>query len=178
MFDEGRALLTQRNGHDSIRSYASVRQPEDWLETSGIDWNSPDAARQQLVDQYFANCSDDLKRIIIDANDKLTPRKMMMLPPGMRWESRAGVTLVGDAAHVMTPFAGVGVNLALIDTLDLANAVGRCEGDKTRLPDAIKAYEQGMLDRAEQFARKTAKGLKGHFSKDGADEFAARLNQK
>jgi 2-polyprenyl-6-methoxyphenol hydroxylase-like FAD-dependent oxidoreductase len=45
MFDEGRALISQRNGNGSIRSYACVRQEEAWVKNCGIDWEKPDAAR-------------------------------------------------------------------------------------------------------------------------------------
>lgn len=31
-------------------------------------------------------------------------RNMYMLPVGFSWEHRRGITLIGDAAHVFTPF--------------------------------------------------------------------------
>jgi hypothetical protein len=37
MFDEGRAILCQRNGDNSIWAYAAVRQPETWLNGCGVD---------------------------------------------------------------------------------------------------------------------------------------------
>ena len=40
MFDEGRALVCQQNGNDSLRVYAGVRQPETWVRDCGRDWNS------------------------------------------------------------------------------------------------------------------------------------------
>ncbi|KIW28661.1 uncharacterized protein PV07_08304 [Cladophialophora immunda] len=178
MFDEGRAIQCQKLGNNSIRVYAGVRQPEDWLEKCGIDWSAPEKAREMLVEQYYSDCSDDLKRAIFDANDKLVPRPMWMLPVGFRWKSDVGVTLLGDAAHVMTPFAGVGVNLAMVDSLDLAKAIVSCGGDRQKLPDAIKAYEGEMLSRAEQFAKKTYKGLVNHFSADGCEEMAGRLRRR
>ncbi|ETI29435.1 hypothetical protein G647_01888 [Cladophialophora carrionii CBS 160.54] len=175
MFDEGRAIQCQKLGNNSIRVYAGIRQPESWLEDCGIDWAKPDTAKKELVEQYYADCGFDLKRALLDADDKLVPRKMWMLPVGYRWKSETGVTLIGDAAHLMTPYAGVGVNLAMVDSLDLANAIIGCDGDSTKIPFAIKAFEDKMLTRAEHFAKRTYKGLIGHFSADGCEEMLERL---
>ena len=40
------------------------------------------------------------------------------------------VTLIEDAAHLMTPFAGVGVNVGMQDALELSQAVAQqlCRG--------------------------------------------------
>lgn len=62
MFDEGRSLLCQRNGNGSIRAYASVRLPESWSDDCGIDWTKPNSARKQLVEKYFGDCGEDVKR--------------------------------------------------------------------------------------------------------------------
>ncbi|KAJ9611391.1 hypothetical protein H2200_004575 [Cladophialophora chaetospira] len=175
MFDEGRAILCQKLGNNSIRVYAGVRQPEDWVETCGIDWTQPEEARGKLVGQYFSDCADDLKRAVLDASENLVPRKMWMLPVGYRWKSTPGVTLLGDAAHVMTPFAGVGVNLAMVDSLDLAKAIVSCEGNPEKIPHAIEAFEDEMLTRAELFAKKTYKGLVNHFSANGGEEMVEMM---
>jgi 2-polyprenyl-6-methoxyphenol hydroxylase-like FAD-dependent oxidoreductase len=37
MFDEGRAIMCQPYGGNSIRAYSAVRQPERWLNDCGID---------------------------------------------------------------------------------------------------------------------------------------------
>jgi len=175
MFDQGRAIMCQRNGDNSIRAYAAVRQPETWVKDCGIDWSTPDDARKELIGRYFADCGEDLKRVIRESNDQLIPRPLWMLPLGMKWESSPGVTVLGDAAHLMTPFAGVGVNLAMIDALNLAKALVGCAGEKGKLLAAMRVFEAEMFQRGEQYARKTLENLQSHFSADGGEERARLL---
>jgi 2-polyprenyl-6-methoxyphenol hydroxylase-like FAD-dependent oxidoreductase len=184
MFDEGRAVMCQRQGSGAIRSYACVRKPEDWADKCGIDWEDPDA-RELLVKEYFNDCGEDLKRVIVESNDVLIPRKCFMMPVGVSWKTRPGVTLIGDAAHLMTPFAGVGVNVAMTDALDLARALiakkdstmAKFVSDGKNIALGIETYEKSMMERAEQYATKTMHGLKGHFSSTGSEERAAKIQK-
>jgi 2-polyprenyl-6-methoxyphenol hydroxylase-like FAD-dependent oxidoreductase len=181
MFDEGRGLVCQRSGNDSVRVYAGVRQPETWAADCGIDWSEQGVARAMLAEQYYGDCCDDLKRVIaVEAADGLVVRPLYMLPVGLRWAPRAGVTLLGDAAHLMTPFAGVGVNVALADALGLARALlkrsASFEGDlRGSLADAVQEYETVMFKRAKENMEKTWRGLQGHFSKYGIEQRVALL---
>lgn len=58
------------------------------------------------------------------------------------------ITLLGDAAHVMTPFSGIGVNLALTDAMELSVAIEEILTGSTSVADAFKEYERKMFDRA------------------------------
>ena len=182
MFDEGRALVCQQNGNDSIRVYAAVRQPETWLETCGIDWNQQALAQETFTERYFGDCHDDLKRVIAtEASDGLIPRPLYMLPVGLTWRSRPGLTLLGDAAHLMTPFAGVGVNVALADALSLATALKKRKDAfnsnlSESLAHALQEYEEPMFERAKESMEKTWVGLQHHFSANGIDERVKRLH--
>lgn len=63
----------------------------------------------------------------------------------------------------MSPFSGEGVNLALADAVDLADAL-----TSDNAGSAIARFEETMASRAEIAAEGAAKGLNGVFSADGA----------
>lgn len=171
-FGEGRAVLAQRQGDGSLRTYACLRVREDFLDTCGINWNDINTARQQFVERYFSDIGDDLKRVVLECKDSLIPRPLYELPIGFTWSHTAGLTLVGDAAHVMTPFAGVGVNVGMTDALILGKEIVSAWKGGKALDEAVQAYEQEMFPRAEKYMRKTEKGKQTHFSADGAKRFA------
>jgi 2-polyprenyl-6-methoxyphenol hydroxylase-like FAD-dependent oxidoreductase len=172
MFDQGRAIISQRNGNNSIRTYAAVQQPETWSNDCGIDWSKPEA-KTQLIESYFTDCADDLKRVIMDSKDNLIARSLYMLPVDMKWEPKVGVTLIGDAAHLMTPFAGVGVNIAMVDALDLSRAIASCVDNNENIRTAMSTFEKEMFQRSQMFANKTWKNMQSHFSATGIEERAA-----
>jgi 2-polyprenyl-6-methoxyphenol hydroxylase-like FAD-dependent oxidoreductase len=178
MFDEGRAIMCQRNGSNSIRTYVCLRQPENWYKDCGIDWSNPEEAQKELFNRYFANCGEDLKRCVLSSKDALIPRSLYMLPISMKWTSHSGVTLIGDSAHLLTPFAGVGVNLAMTDALELADAIIACGNDRIKIGPEIMAFAEKMFQRSGSYAQKTWDGMQQHFSPTGGEERAAKFRAR
>jgi 2-polyprenyl-6-methoxyphenol hydroxylase-like FAD-dependent oxidoreductase len=75
------------------------------------------------------------------------------------------VTLLGDAAHVISPFAGDGANLAMSDGADLAEALLQ--------PDwrtAVAMFEESMSARAEGPARTASEIMQEVFSPRGLEQ--------
>ncbi|CAG8949910.1 hypothetical protein HYFRA_00004240 [Hymenoscyphus fraxineus] len=57
---------------------------------------------------------------------------------------KRGVVFIGDANHAVSPFAGNGANLAMMDAWDLAEQLST----KETLEDALKAYDTVSMPRA------------------------------
>src|SRR5262249_57547826 len=54
------------------------------------------------------------------------------------------VTLLGDAIHAMTPYRGIGANMALEDAVRLKRALVAAARGKRDLRDAVAIYETEM----------------------------------
>jgi salicylate hydroxylase len=56
------------------------------------------------------------------------------------------ITLIGDAIHSMTPYRGIGANIALKDAVRLRDALVAAQRGETPVLAAIGSYEAGMRD--------------------------------
>ncbi|NBH02979.1 FAD-dependent monooxygenase [Amycolatopsis sp. SID8362] len=150
--DARKGLIAQRTGGGRIRVYAAV-------ETEDPGAIAELADREQLLDA-FADFAPRLRSLIADHDGALVARPIHALPVGHRWARVPGVTLLGDAAHVMSPFAGEGANLAMLDAAELALALA----DHDDVESALSAYEAAMFPRAEAAARESADNLEACFA--------------
>ncbi|MCZ8521813.1 MULTISPECIES: FAD-dependent oxidoreductase [Paenibacillus] len=164
--DDHKGILGQLNGDGRIKAYLSLEAGRDWLEHSGIPFDEPAEAKRRLMELY-SDWNDSLKKYIRYAEDTVLPRRIYMLPIGFKWNRNPGVTLIGDAAHVMSPFAGEGVNMAMLDAAELALAIV----DHGVTPKAVQVYEEKMYAYSEEKARESYDSLKLCFG----DHAAARM---
>jgi 2-polyprenyl-6-methoxyphenol hydroxylase-like FAD-dependent oxidoreductase len=168
---ENKGLIGHRDGDGHLHMYAALRAPEDWLATCGIDWGDAPAVRAALLD-LFAGWSDGLTDLIRHCDDALVPRPINGLPAGHRWPRVPGVTLLGDAAHLMSPFAGEGANLAMQDAAELALAIVSHPDD---IEAALTGYEAAMFPRGAAAAAESAANLDICFRDDAPQGMLALL---
>ncbi|GHG75149.1 FAD-dependent oxidoreductase [Streptomyces griseocarneus] len=135
-----RSLVLQRNSNGHVRAYITFRGPQDWH--TGLDLADTDSVRARLLAQY-QGWHESLLDILRDNEGGFINRPMYVLPVAHSWQRVPGITLLGDAAHLMPP-VGVGANLALLDGAELAQAVI----DHATIDEALDAYESVMLPRA------------------------------
>jgi 2-polyprenyl-6-methoxyphenol hydroxylase-like FAD-dependent oxidoreductase len=158
--DGGRGFLAHRESDGSLHVYTALRAGEDWLD--GIDFTDTDSAKAAVL-AHFTDWDDALQKLIADADGALVPRRIHALPIGHRWDRVPGVTLLGDAAHLMSPFAGEGANLAMLDGAELGRAVAARPGDPEA---ALAGYERALFRRAAASAAESAASLELMFGPD------------
>lgn len=157
----GKNLIAQRNGHHLLRVYAALKVPQDWVQTDLPDMADCAAVRKSLLGNY-AGWAPEVLALLENSDDHFIPRPIFMLPVGHHWAPQPGVTLLGDAAHLMSPFSGMGANLAMQDGAELAQALLT----ETTLAEALARYESAMFQRAESAAYVAAQGLESSFAPD------------
>ena len=151
---EDRAIIAQRQARNRIRAYIALRTGLDWAEQAGVEVTDPAAVRPHLLSR-FDGWAPELRRLLEECDDQFINRPIYALPVPHLWNTRAGVTLVGDSAHLMSPFSGLGANTAMLDGADLADAIITSD----TLLDALVSYEATMLPRAARNAAGAHEGL-------------------
>ncbi|MGY2239512.1 FAD-dependent oxidoreductase [Pseudomonas gingeri] len=139
-------IFAQRNANAHIRVYAALHQQAT---------HHGEKTKADLLHD-FDGWDASLLQLLQVAQEPVRPWPIHVLPVGHRWAHRDGVTLLGDAAHLMPP-AGEGANLALRDAVDLAEALLDDEDWKA----AVRAHEQVMFERAAFSAAEAHKMLLG-----------------
>ncbi len=137
----GRAIQTHREPGGVLHTYVALNKPRDWMDD--IDFSDP-AVALACVAREFDGWAPALRAFITESDTPAVPRPIHALPVEHRWERVAGVTLLGDAAHLMPP-SGEGANLAMHDGAQLGAAIAAHSGD---VEAALLGYEKDLFVRS------------------------------
>ncbi len=151
-FGNGYNILMGQKAGDAIGFYLSFNAPDGWVKQHGPDFGDRDAVKNWFVKTYH-DWDPIWCQLFQQVDIPLIPRPIYCMPLNQAWPAQTNLTIIGDAAHVMPPFAGEGVNMAMKDALDVCN----CLTDDTyeTLQQSIAAYERMMRERASAAARES-----------------------
>jgi 2-polyprenyl-6-methoxyphenol hydroxylase-like FAD-dependent oxidoreductase len=151
----------------SVLIYAGLKTHDDAARQSLEEASGPD----QRVAWFHANfegwCElwDPLFREAVS----MVWRPLLVCPSNQHWEPKANVTLIGDAAHVMPPYAGEGVNMAMLDALMLSELLLSEESSS----GAIATYEAEMFARMQHMTADTMANTEMFYAPDACDRVVA-----
>ena len=151
-FGNTKNILMGQKGNGEIGFYASFKANENWAENSGLNFND----KAQLLEWFkttYSEWSDIWNELFKNTATPFIPRPIYCMPLDQTWEPLPNLTMLGDAAHVMPPFAGEGVNIAMLDALELSECLTSDKYDT--LQEAISFYEINMRKRAAIAAKES-----------------------
>ncbi|RJT43356.1 FAD-dependent oxidoreductase [Rahnella woolbedingensis] len=166
----GKGILAHREPDSVLHTYVSLNKPLDWPE--GIDRTTAKTSLAEVAAE-FAGWAPELLSLITESDTAPAFRPVYSLPYGHEWQHVPGVTLIGDAAHLMAP-NGEGANLALFDGAELGKAIAANPDD---LSAAILEYEKQLFLRTAAVAVETQELLVTLFGADSPQSLVEMFTQ-
>src|SRR5580698_400939 len=156
----GKGIMAHREAEATLHAYVALNKPEDWI--ASIDFSDPVSTLARVTAE-FDGWAPALTTLLTATETDPMLRPIYSLPIEQRWKRVSRVTLIGDAAHLMSPFAGEGANLAMYDGAELGRAIAAHPGD---VETALIAYEQDLFPRSASAAAEADRNLKLFFNEN------------
>ena len=167
---DSKTIIVSSKGDGSLVFYAGIHTAEDWSKNCGVDFKKADEVRT-----WFKNTFADWSPIWFELFDQAEPefvvRPQYCMPLDQSWETLPDMTMLGDAAHLMPPYAGEGVNMAMQDALELS----RCLYNPSfaTIQEALACYEKQMNARFAEIGKITLDQTASLHSEAGLENLLA-----
>ncbi|MCF0058807.1 NAD(P)/FAD-dependent oxidoreductase [Dyadobacter sp. CY356] len=151
-FGNGKCLLGGQKGDGGLGFYASFKTDENWALSGGLNFSD----KSQMLDWFkneYNQWSNIWYKLFGKASMPMIPRPIYCMPLDQNWQALPDLTLLGDAAHVMPPFAGEGANTSMFDAIELCECL--TSGKHNTMLEAISSYEVSMRKRAARAAKQS-----------------------
>ncbi|MET4076525.1 NAD(P)/FAD-dependent oxidoreductase [Hymenobacter sp. UYCo722] len=147
--DENKTLIVSAKGDGSLSFYTGCKTGEFWARDSGINFSDATQVGAWFR-QEFTGWDDIWSELFAHQSTRCVPRPQYCMPLDQEWAAQPNISLLGDAAHVMPPYAGEGVNMAMLDALELSRCL--TSDQFVDVQAAIGHYEAQMRPRASAVA--------------------------
>jgi 2-polyprenyl-6-methoxyphenol hydroxylase-like FAD-dependent oxidoreductase len=162
-FGDAQNILMGQKGDETVGFYASFKTAEKWAVTNGLDYSDNTQILEWFKKEY-PDWSIIWHELFENATVPFIPRLIYYMPLDQTWKTLPNATIIGDAAHVMPPFAGEGANMAMLDALELSECL---TSDKYKtVQEAITFYESNMRRRASIATKESLENGKKMHAKD------------
>ncbi|KAF2510658.1 FAD-dependent monooxygenase [Flavobacterium zhairuonense] len=161
---DGNILMTSHNGNLLVanpKNAASLsynvifKTPLNWISENELNFKDAQSISSFLTNR-FSEWSETYKQLFCATSFFVgLPTRKISLEKEWKKNRILPITLIGDAAHLMPPFAGQGANIGLVDAMILAENL--LNGKFDSIETAIADYEQRMFVYAKEAQIETRK---------------------
>jgi 2-polyprenyl-6-methoxyphenol hydroxylase-like FAD-dependent oxidoreductase len=170
------ALAGAGNLYENTRSYLmwALSAKREKFELRDAEW-ADGAALAAAAARAMAGWSQAFGDLVGLAD----PTTISCLPirtsvPVAPWRT-GRITLLGDAIHSMTPYRGIGANVAIKDAARLKRALVAAHSGEHDIVAAIHDYETGMLDYGFRAVRNSLKAMRQTITDSAPSLMLSRL---
>ena len=174
-FGDTKNILMGQKGGGDLGFYASFKTDENWIAASGLDFNDKNQILNWFKKEY-PEWSHNWYELFENTAVPFIPRPIYCMPLDQTWEAFPNLTIIGDAAHVMPPFAGEGANMAMLDALELSECL--TSNQYNTIQKAIAAYEINMRKRASEAAQESLENGEKMHSKEALKTMLQFFNRE
>lgn len=144
-FGNEQSIILSTKGDGSIAFYTGEKVDANWVKESGINFENLTAVKKWF-EVNFSNWHSIYHELFATDKISIVPRPLFHYTPDQYWATQSNLTIIGDAAHRMPPYAGEGVNMAMLDALELSEELLHTENIKS----AFENYETNMFARVKE----------------------------
>jgi 2-polyprenyl-6-methoxyphenol hydroxylase-like FAD-dependent oxidoreductase len=144
-FGNEQSIILSTKGDGSIAFYTGEKVDSNWVKESGINFENLTDVKKWF-ETNFSNWDKIYHELFATDEISIMPRPLYHYTPDQYWTTQCNLTILGDAAHRMPPYAGEGVNMAMLDALELSEELLHTENIKS----AFKNYETQMFERVKE----------------------------
>ncbi|EFU84217.1 FAD binding domain protein [Staphylococcus lugdunensis] len=160
----GKGFVAHREANNIIHTYIEMNRDLDWI--NRIDFSNKTETIKTILAE-FKGWAPEITALLTESDSNILARKINALPDKHRWEPKSGITLIGDAAHLMAP-SGEGANLAMLDGAELAEGIAK---NYNHFDEVIKEYESQMFPRSEEEQQESHELLDICLGQDSPERF-------